>query len=178
MMTRFEGDVVNSLYDTFLISWHSKLDTEWPCLQREAVARRDFVFGPSVGDATAAAQNGQQHMTINRHTNSQDDLSSLMSQLTTDRTSYTNQDHPQASISVNERLNVEEHIEQTAAAELADEFRPFMFHPKHEPVPMALVNRQPHNMPGYVLPLCLEGALIPTDTATYGIRKTMLGWLL
>lgn len=144
MMTRFEGDVVNSLYDTFIISWHTKLPVPLPNMDRPSPASREFIFAHDENES-------QSRGTFRHSTNpeSQDILSSLQTQLKTNQTSYSNEDHPEESISVNKRLNVQESIEQTATSDEADSFHPYIFHTRHTPVPMALVNRQPHNLPGH-----------------------------
>lgn len=142
MMTRFEGDVVNSLYDTFLISWHGKLTVRLPGLDNPSPINRDFVFAHDEKETVIRGSYNHNEPSLNN-------LSSLQRQLRTDQTTYTNQDHPERSISVNQRLNVQQHIEQTASQEETDDFHPYMFHPKHTPVPMALVNRQPYNLPGH-----------------------------
>ena len=141
MMTRFEGDVVNSLYDTFLISWHSKLSSKLPCQTQLSPVKREFIFAHDKEDTVI-----RDHFTPS--SNSEDMMSALQRQLTTNQSQYTAQDRPATSISVNQRLNVQKHIEQTATVSETDSFHPYMFHPAHQPIPMALVNRQPHNLPG------------------------------
>jgi len=46
-MCQFEGDVVNSLYDAFLISWAKEIPNPpgLPCLSSPAAANREFFFG-------------------------------------------------------------------------------------------------------------------------------------
>ena len=134
MMSRFEGDIVNSLYDTFIISWGMKF-AHLPCISTPALAEREFGF----------AHDEQE--TVIKHSAKIGE--GLEIQLDHDATYYSNQDHPGSSIPVNQRLNVQQHIEQTASSEEADDFHPFIFHVKHDPVPMVLVNRQPNRMPGH-----------------------------
>lgn len=138
-MTRFEGDVVNSLYDTFLISWHRELPQKLPCIDQPAQANRDFVFLKHKPDIVG--NNGNGH--------SQQKIRNVADQLIIDQEQYYAQNDPHRSIPVNERLNAMKHIEQTATADQADSYKPYLFHASHEPVPMALVNRQPHNLPGH-----------------------------
>jgi hypothetical protein len=47
MMCQFEGDVVNSLYDAFLISWGKEIPNPpgLPCITIPAAANREFYFG-------------------------------------------------------------------------------------------------------------------------------------
>ena len=47
MMCQFEGDIVNSLYDTFLISWGTPISDPpgLPCLTTPATSNRKFYFG-------------------------------------------------------------------------------------------------------------------------------------
>ncbi|CAF1331296.1 unnamed protein product [Rotaria sordida] len=45
MMVHYEGDIVNSFYDTFLISWWIPFQPDLVCLREEALAHPDFHFG-------------------------------------------------------------------------------------------------------------------------------------
>lgn len=45
MMVHYEGDIVNSFYDTFLISWSIPFQPNLVCLKEEAPAYQDFHFG-------------------------------------------------------------------------------------------------------------------------------------
>ncbi|CCG82352.1 Putative uncharacterized protein [Taphrina deformans PYCC 5710] len=107
-----------------------------------ASSHRDFVFAhEGSGTVTKPSYEHESVPTSN--------LSALQNQLKINQQVYENQDQPAQSISVNERLNVQEHVEQTANDTETDDFHPYMFHPRHLPLPMALVNRQPHNLPGH-----------------------------
>lgn len=141
MMTRFEGAVVNSLYDTFLISWGNKLPTRLPCLATPALSRRQFAFAHDEQEAVVKTNFDNQK--------NGSPLDALEIQVGRDEASYTNEDHPSTSIPVNQRLNVQQHAEQTASIDETDGFHPFIFHTRHEPVPMVLVNRQPNRFPGH-----------------------------
>jgi hypothetical protein len=46
-MCQFEGDIVNSLYDAFIISWGKKIPNPpgLPCLNTPATSNREFFFG-------------------------------------------------------------------------------------------------------------------------------------
>ncbi len=44
MMVHYEGDIVNSFYDTFLISWEISLRPDLVCLREEAPISQDFHF--------------------------------------------------------------------------------------------------------------------------------------
>lgn len=47
MMCQFEGDIVNSLYDAFLISWGKDIPNPpgLPCINSPATSNREFYFG-------------------------------------------------------------------------------------------------------------------------------------
>jgi hypothetical protein len=45
MMVHYEGDIVNSFYDTFLISWSIPFQPDLVCLREEAPVYQDFHFG-------------------------------------------------------------------------------------------------------------------------------------
>jgi phosphatidylserine/phosphatidylglycerophosphate/cardiolipin synthase-like enzyme len=100
MMCHFEGDIVNSLYDTFLISWEKSLPPPGlPCLSTPAEQPLwNEIPGPP----------------------------------------------PQ---SINQRLNSMKKTDLTFESD--DDFIPFYQHKIHDPVPMALVNRPPYQLPGH-----------------------------
>ena len=135
MMCRVEGDVVNSIYDTFLISWRREFANPpgLPCIKTPAVANRKFDFG-------------EENVTIHPDKSS----SNLVQELADDRGTYIKQDHPQDVKTINERLNINKEADATVGAddEFSD-FTPFVFHSRHDPVPMAVVNRPPYAMPGH-----------------------------
>ncbi|KAL0486455.1 hypothetical protein AKO1_012030 [Acrasis kona] len=100
MMTRFEGKIVNSLYDCFLISWHkSLLPDGLPCLNKVCTQP----LWESIDPAEV--------------------------------------------MSLNSRLNSSNNADSTCDDD--GTFVPFFSHTKHEPVPMAVVNRHPHATPGH-----------------------------
>jgi len=132
MMCRFEGDVVNSIYDTFLISWCTAIQDPpgLPCLSKPTVAERDFSFGQKDVSLHPGAE------------------TSLVHELVQDEQAYLKEDHPNKMAAVNKRLNINKEAEATSEDDVSD-FSPYIFHSPHKPVPMAVVNRQPYGMPGH-----------------------------
>ena len=167
MMCQFEGDIVNSLYDTFLISWGKELANPpgLPCLTTPAVAKRDFYFGdrdayirkhpdqankePPQADGDAAKADGVEGIIKTMDdTHFTDHATDPIHELREQSERYDKENHMATTIPITERLNVMEKAEQTCF-EFDTDFAPFYLHLPHDPVPMALVNRQPQAIPGH-----------------------------
>ena len=148
MMCQFEGDVVNSLYDTFLISWEKELPNPpgLPCLQSPASPHRDFYFGDR--HAYFRKYSGRTDNERMDNSNSNGHAPDPAHELRRESIRYGEENHPNTAIPINERLNVKEKAEQTVDKHDTD-FTPFYFHSPHGPVPMAIVNRQPQAIPGH-----------------------------
>jgi hypothetical protein len=165
MMCQYEGDIVNSLYDTFVISWGKKMDPPPPCISTPAVAQREFFFGdrkaylhqdPSNNtsnqhSSTAATSKGQLDGRTMDDTHKHDDHASTPAhEIREESERYDKEDHAQTTIPITERLNVMNLADATIDSnEDGMDFKPFYFHSPHDPVPMALVNRQPQPIPGH-----------------------------
>jgi hypothetical protein len=152
MMSHFEGDIVNSFYDTFLISWWLPFQPNLVCLNDELSAEDEFQFGidyskvvPFKGTlehAIAHARLRLQHHLDMKQTEIyfQEPLLSSDSPLTR----HLNQSAESAhSTPPGENLSNEQ------LKKLAEDFTPFIFHQSHRPFPIALVNRLPHGAPGH-----------------------------
>jgi phosphatidylserine/phosphatidylglycerophosphate/cardiolipin synthase-like enzyme len=149
MMSQFEGDVVNSLYDAFLISWNKELEPTLPCLSTPAAANRDFHFGDR--DAYIRNQSNQDSDSAtldDTHPHGSEHADDPTHELRNQSERYDKENHEKTTIPINERLNVSKKAEQTKFDNETD-FAPFYFHTPHDPVPMALVNRQPQHLPGH-----------------------------
>lgn len=135
MMCRVEGDIVNSLYDTFWISWGRSLPNPpgLPCISTPAEPHREFYF--------ASTHKGDPDQ-------DQKLPASLVDQLKSNEAHYYRQNSPAKSISVNNRLGVNKDAPETCSDDQSD-FTPYYFHLKCDQVPMVLVNRPPYNLPGH-----------------------------
>ncbi|CAF1330989.1 unnamed protein product [Adineta steineri] len=78
MMVHYEGDIVNSFYDTYLISWQLPFQPNLVCLQEEAPVNQDFKFG--VGVTTIESVTGslkeavaQARLRLQRNLNTEDE---------------------------------------------------------------------------------------------------------
>jgi hypothetical protein len=147
MMCQFEGDIVNSLYDAFLISWSTELPNPpgLPCLSTPAATRRAFHFGDRYAYFRKKSIGNNDEM---MDTNPSEHAIDPIHEIRKESERYAKESHANTTISINERLNVEEKAEQTANDNDTD-FIPFYLHSPHEPVPIALVNRQPQAIPGH-----------------------------
>ena len=146
MMCQFEGDIVNSLYDTFLISWGKSFPDPpgLPCLTNPTTSNKKFHFG----DRKATAHKDGGHIEASCSKNATNHAIDPAHAVQEESERYEKEDHAATTKPINERLNVEETAEQTSDDHDTD-FAPFYIHSPHDPVPMALVNRQPQAIPGH-----------------------------
>jgi len=156
MMCQFEGDIVNSLYDAFLISWGRVLANPpgLPCLNVPTPAFRKFTFGKRNAYVNQhPSQQGRSHegehdSTEPTHLPEGHDHVDPTRQIEHDSEMYDKQNHLDTAMPINERLNLMKSAEETFTDHESD-FVPFYLHSPHDPVPMAAVNRPPQNIPGH-----------------------------
>jgi len=155
MMSHFEGDIVNSLYDTFLISWWLPFQPNLVCLNDNIITENDFQFGinyshivpfkESLLQAIARARLRLQYHLDEQQTEiyfnePSSSLSSSESPLT---------DHLNLAAKSAHKTKPDENLSDDQLKKLAEDFTPFIFHQSHQPIPIALVNRLPHGAPGH-----------------------------
>ncbi|KAI1176795.1 hypothetical protein F4777DRAFT_597196 [Nemania sp. FL0916] len=65
MMVQVEGPIVDSMYDVAMISWHRKLDPEFPCIHSPATSAMELPsFGPSYREIFSSTGTIQGHSVI------------------------------------------------------------------------------------------------------------------
>jgi phosphatidylserine/phosphatidylglycerophosphate/cardiolipin synthase-like enzyme len=155
MMSHFEGDIVNSFYDTFLISWRVQFQPNLVCLNDEiSYNENNFQFGINYSKivpfheplehAIARARLRLQHHFDDQQTEiyfHEPLLFSLESPLT---------NHLNLSAKSAEKTQPDKKLSPDQLEKLAEDFTPFIFHQSHSPFPIALVNRLPHGAPGHM----------------------------
>ena len=148
MMCQFEGDIVNSLYDTFLISWGKPFPNPpgLPCLTIPTTSNKKFHFGDRKANVDHDKDGGYIEPTHMK--NATEHAADPAHEVQEESEQYEKQDHAETANPINERLNVKKSAEQTADDHDTD-FSPFYIHSPHDPVPMALVNRQPQAIPSH-----------------------------
>src|SRR5579859_8329 len=165
MMCQYEGDIVNSLYDAFIISWGKKMDPPLPCISTPSIAKRTFHFGDrraylrqdnsdnttAQPTATTSSPHGQADRRTMDDTHEHDDHANTPAhEIRGESERYDKENHARTTIPITERLNVMKLADATIDGnEDGMDFKPFYFHSPHDPVPMALVNRQPQPIPGH-----------------------------
>ena len=152
-MCQFEGDIVNSLYDCFLISWGSQFSDPpgLPCVSTPAAAKREFVFGERnafIKKDHDHAEAKEQTMDDTHPDGAQAHEVDPAHEIRNMSERYDKENHARTTRPINERLNVQEKAEETFTDHDSD-FAPFYMHTPHDPVPMAIVNRQPQKIPGH-----------------------------
>jgi phosphatidylserine/phosphatidylglycerophosphate/cardiolipin synthase-like enzyme len=172
MMTHLEGPIVDSLYDTFLITWHELIKPPLPTYNspaslggfttaNEASFRHLF---PPVDQAqypTEADGRGQQHIvqegteaapTIAPHMPGDPHYDeNLAAEITRIQSMYSPRGNESRLAAVNRHLNETSKSEAPPSGpelEAGDEFTPYIAHAA-ESMPMALVSRRPHGGPGH-----------------------------
>ncbi|CAF1269530.1 unnamed protein product [Adineta steineri] len=139
MMVHYEGDIVNSFYDTYLISWQLPFQPNLVCLQEEAPVNQDFKFG--VGVTTIESVTGslkeavaQTRLRLQRNLNTEEDGEIDPEELS----SYLG-DEEQQSSSSSEQTATPHHDFSSVVAKAFP----------HKPFPIALINRLSHGAPGH-----------------------------
>jgi phosphatidylserine/phosphatidylglycerophosphate/cardiolipin synthase-like enzyme len=132
MMSHYEGDIVNSFYDTFIISWWLPFQPNLLCLNDNPSTKQNFDSSSNVLVQTTNHAAGT----------TMDYDVSLPSQ--SPLTKHLNKASKSACSAIADKNISAEEIEA-----LSLEFSPFLFHRAHEPFPIALVNRSPFGVPGY-----------------------------
>jgi phosphatidylserine/phosphatidylglycerophosphate/cardiolipin synthase-like enzyme len=153
MMAHFEGDIVNSLYDTFIISWWIPFQPDLICLNDERSSENDFEFGmnyskivpfkESLEAAVARARSRLQRHLDNEEAEiyfNEPLLSSSESPLT---------HHLNLACEPVHKAATDKNLSNDDLQKRAQDFKPYIYHEPHQPFPIALVNRAPHGTPGH-----------------------------
>lgn len=176
MMCQYEGDIVDSIYDTALITWHNQLRPPFPCLdtpargskppsfdihshgkmfneQGENIHRYDtrHTLPPganSVSDAAAAAL----QLDLPQHTSSEPHYDvDIASEMLRSIAVLNPKDGERRIDKVAKHLNTTpENDTQASAAEITeidDVMSPLIPMAGHEPFPIAVVSREPFGSP-------------------------------
>ncbi|UJR19523.1 hypothetical protein I4U23_022653 [Adineta vaga] len=192
MMVHYEGDIVNSFYDTYLITWQLPLQPNLVCLQEEASNDQEFDFGidSAVGSSVKgslkrAVANArfrlrryysidENEMNLNK---SPETFPNIVSKVllkkknsyspnvlvkttteiagnvihiaTSPRLQHPLTTHLNGTSPIAQRTKTAENLTQQQLQSLSVDFSPFVFHTPHEPIPIALVNRESHGRPGH-----------------------------
>ncbi|CAF1003905.1 unnamed protein product, partial [Didymodactylos carnosus] len=192
MMSHFEGDIVNSFYDTFLISWWIPFNTYLPCINDPAPSSADFRFG----DDSPTTKYIRQQMSLSvarartllqNHTDD-DETNFIYESLDQNETKEeTSESIHKVALQVIKMQNAKNDVENkhspltqrfnavckyprsistTITSSdleiLSIDFCPFIFHKPHKPFPIALVNRPPHGTPGH------DDICVPQNAAWLG----------
>jgi hypothetical protein len=161
MMTHFEGPIVDSLYDTCLLSWHELLDPQFPCISTPNSTQSITFSDPEYlslfkdGNTPSAGlpkQTSDKEEKLKENTPSDPQYDkSIAGEFLRMRDSLRptgSESHLQL---VNKHLNVstDSPLKVTAPEpdSPSDYFNPYIPHPPHAPFPMALVNRKPYGAP-------------------------------
>ncbi|CAF3002949.1 unnamed protein product [Rotaria sp. Silwood2] len=212
MMSHFEGDIVNSLYDTFVISWWLPFKPNLVCLKDEVSIDDDIQFGINNSKISSIKQPLQQAiararlrlqchlerqesdiylhvplaseedenfilssedkkanknelstvalkaLVIHRRSHSPVVLVKTTNDLTSAIIGYNMNPRPETPLTHHLNRSAksagatkpDENLSDTELEKLADDFSPFIFHQKHKPFPIALVNRLPYGKPGHI----------------------------
>ncbi|KAJ5698006.1 hypothetical protein N7462_000011 [Penicillium macrosclerotiorum] len=151
MMTHIEGPIVDSFYDTALLSWGKPLDPPFPLLELPAKQAPN----PSLGKENIKFQPGIQIDTQQSPQTTRPDCS-YQANLEREALHVNNSVIPQGDETsvqaVTRHLNTTLQSDTTGEAPESDQeprMMPYITLPPHEPVPMALVNREPYGAPNH-----------------------------
>lgn len=161
MMSHFQGDIVNSFYDAFLISWWIPFQPNVVCLNDNTSKEQDFHFNPQVNEEEICLHEKSnediQTINYNRSVHLPNFLVKIIKNIT--RTRIDHHINTKLQSSLTKHLNkssrsahytkTDKNISAEEMEVLSLEFNPFIFHRPHEPFPIALVSRLPCGTPGY-----------------------------
>ncbi|KKK19065.1 hypothetical protein ARAM_006082 [Aspergillus rambellii] len=145
MMVRVEGPIVDSLYDTALISWGKALEPPFPMLNSPAAMASPpgvVTQASNIGDGVGDGEILLEHTTEDPH---YDD--SIRSETRRMNNLLSPRQGESPTQAVTRHLNTT--IQPSTTGDAPDEdqqnrMQPYVVLPPHEPFPMALVNREPY----------------------------------
>lgn len=176
-MVALEGPIVDSLYDTLMVSWHRELNPPMPCHATPAAEGGLSTFDdpnykgifdengnlnlPEMGEARSlqqVAEDGKrEHLPMHKAGDNHFD-DSVAAEVRRMQAALTPKSGETMLKSVNRHLNETSKSNAPPTApefEDGDEFTPYIPLPVHELVPMAMVNRKPYgatNKDGVFMP--------------------------
>ncbi|KAL9087131.1 MAG: hypothetical protein Q9165_006782 [Trypethelium subeluteriae] len=167
MMTHLEGPIVDSLYDTALISWGNTLDPPLPshstpaaegglpAFSQETFQNLNRPDVPETGNARSLAEvttDGQkeslpEHLPGDPHYDA--DIAGEVHRM---QAAVSPKENENVMESLSRHLNQNTHDDRKATAEPPPpdhEPTPYIPHPVHKPFPIAMVNRKPFGAPNH-----------------------------
>lgn len=158
MMTHLEGDIVNSIYDTALISWHHALEPVLPCIQHPELVKAVPAFQQDSFKALfnadgTYAEPVEKMSRMPKHVHGDPHYDAdIAAEVTRMRCTLLPTDQEDTSTVICNHLNqtTKQDRKPTAPAWKPEEsFMPYVAHSPHEPFPIALVNRKPWGAPNH-----------------------------
>ncbi|KAL4898021.1 hypothetical protein BDV59DRAFT_208557 [Aspergillus ambiguus] len=149
MMVRLEGPIVDSIYDTALISWGRAFDTPLPMISSPTASDVESMSFDQGGDYS---QDGifpslKQHSTKDPHYDPD-----ILSEVRRVNGSIEPSVGESRTHAVTRHLNTTIQPDTTGDAPDADQelqMKPYHLTPSHKPIPIALVNREPWGTPNH-----------------------------
>ncbi|UJR31202.1 hypothetical protein I4U23_018706 [Adineta vaga] len=152
MMAHYEGDIVNSFYDTFLVSWWLSFQPNLVCLNDEPTQNNQFEFGTNYSSIVPFTESLQHaiaraRLRLQNHLDIEQTDIYFNEPLLSSESPLTR--HLNLSAKSASKTQPDEKYSNEELEKLADDFTPFIYHEAHRPFPIALVNRLPHGTPGH-----------------------------
>ncbi|KAH7082549.1 hypothetical protein BKA63DRAFT_560768 [Paraphoma chrysanthemicola] len=159
MMTHLEGPIVDSLYDTALLSWEKEFKPALPCLGSPATTSAFSSFNdpsfqslfdqrcdvPQSGN-TIANGNAKLPMHLPGEPHYDSDIASEIRRLSSNLKATPGESQIEP-ITRHLNLSMKQTTPSTVPAVDSISFSPFIPHAPHAPFPIALVNRAPYGAP-------------------------------
>ena len=147
MMSHYEGNIVNSFYDTFIISWWLPFQPNLVCLNDELSIENQFQFGINYSDIVPFKE-PLQNAIARARLRLKNHLEIKQSEIYLHEESPLTR-HLNRSADSAQETEPDENLSNDELEKLTEDFTPFIFHQPHQPFPIALVNRLPHGTPGH-----------------------------
>ncbi|KAI5477424.1 hypothetical protein MNV49_006416 [Pseudohyphozyma bogoriensis] len=164
MMTHIEGPIVQSFYDMALLSWNNAMNPPLPLLNQPPPKPTSYDFGDEHVDIqkkdVGATEDHSRALLMEHHEYATgvngDAEKDARGGKVYDATNADESRRLQAALhdeaAVSAHLNTGTPISATAKEDGTkghQKFKPLVLHERHDPVPMALVNRRPKGTPGH-----------------------------
>ncbi|KAL4742519.1 hypothetical protein BDV11DRAFT_202617 [Aspergillus similis] len=147
MMVRVEGAIVDSLYDTALISWGKALEPPLPMLDSPAADAP--LPSAQVSTNGHSGENGDlpQHSTEDENYDA--DITAETRRVNGSLTPTKGETRTQPVTRLLNHTRQKSTTGDASDEDQEDQMEPYILTPQHEPFPMALVNREPYGSPDH-----------------------------
>ncbi|KAJ0424387.1 hypothetical protein BJY00DRAFT_276564 [Aspergillus carlsbadensis] len=156
MMVHVEGPIVDSLYDTALISWGKALDPPLPMLSSSAATAPIPSFSKDAGEVSGEESTLLQHTMDDPHYDV--DVKAETRRVNGLLKPRDGESRTQAVSRLLNHTLQPTTIGDAPEEDHVNEMEPYVLHIPHDPFPMALINREPYGSPDHTRTIVPQNA--------------------